>query len=62
MKDQLAAGRSIRTLTVLGDINREPLGIDLDFLFPAERVRRSLNQIIEWRGVANLKLFALTTS
>ena len=50
MKDQLAAGRSIRTLTVLDDINREPLGIDVDFLFPAERVRRSLNQIIEWRG------------
>ena len=50
MKDQLAAGRSIRTLTVLDDINREPLGIDVDLLFPAERVRRSLNQIIEWRG------------
>ena len=50
MKDQLVAGRSIRTLTVLDDINCEPLGIDVDLLFPAERVRRRLNQIIEWRG------------
>jgi hypothetical protein len=26
------------------------LGIEVDFSLPAERVVRSLNQIIEWRG------------
>jgi len=29
---------------------REGLCIDVDFSLPAERVVRSLNQIIEWRG------------
>jgi len=50
MADQLADGRSIRTLNVLDDFNREGLCIDVDFSLPAERVVRSLNQIIEWRG------------
>ena len=50
MPDQLADGRSIRTLNVLDDFNREGLCIEVDFSLPAERVVRSLNQIIEWRG------------
>jgi len=50
MADQLADGRSIRTLCVLDDFNREALCIEVDFLLHAERVVRSLNQIIEWRG------------
>lgn len=50
MADQLADGRSIRTLNVLDDFNREGLCIELDFSLPAERVVRSQNQIIEWRG------------
>ena len=50
MADQLADGRSIRTLSVLDDFNREGLCIEVDFSLPAERVLRSLNQIIEWRG------------
>ncbi len=50
MAYQLADGRSIRTLNVLDDFNREGLGIEVDFSLPAERVVRSLNQIIEWRG------------
>jgi putative transposase len=50
MADQLADGRSIRTLNVLDDFNREGLGIEVDFSLPAKRVVRSLNQIIEWRG------------
>lgn len=50
MADQLADSRSIRTLNVLDDFNREGLGIEVDFPLPAERVVRSLNQIIEWRG------------
>jgi putative transposase len=43
-------GRSIRTLNVLDDFNREGLCIDVDFSLPVERVVRSLNQIIERRG------------
>ena len=50
MADQLADGRSIRTLNVLDDFNREGLGIQVDFSLLAVRVARSLNQIIEWRG------------
>ena len=50
MADQLADGRSIRTLNVLDDFNREGLAIEVDFSWPAERVVRSLTQIIEWRG------------
>jgi len=50
MADQLADGRSIRTLNVLDDFNREGLSIEVDFSLPAERVVRSLNRIIEWRG------------
>lgn len=50
MADQLADGRSFRTLNVIDDFNREGLGIEVDFSLPAERVVRSLNRIIEWRG------------
>ena len=39
-----------KLLNVLYDFNREGLAIDVDFSLPAERVIRSLNQIIEWRG------------
>ncbi len=47
MADQLADGRSIRTLNVLDDFNPEGLCIEVDFSLPAECVVRSLNQIIE---------------
>jgi|TARA_B110000967_G_scaffold29720_1_gene27935 putative transposase len=50
MSDSLSDGRSIRTLNVLDDYNREALGIEVDFSLPSARVIRSLNQIIEWRG------------
>ncbi len=50
MADQLGCGRAIRTLNVLDDFNREGLGIEVDFSLPAERVVRTLNRIIEWRG------------
>ena len=39
-----------RLFNVLDDFNREGLGIEVDFSLPAERVIRSLEQIIEWRG------------
>jgi transposase InsO family protein len=50
MADRLADGRPFRLLNVPDDFNREGLGIEVDFSLPAERVVRSLNQIIEWRG------------
>ena len=50
MYDQLADGRSFRLLNVIDDFNREGLGIEVDFSLPAERVIRSLDQIMEWRG------------
>lgn len=50
MHDRLEDGRAFRLFNVLDDFNREGLGIEVDFSLPAERVIRSLTQIIEWRG------------
>jgi putative transposase len=50
MHDQLSDGRSFRLFNVIDDFNREALAIEIDLSLPAERVVRSLNQIIEWRG------------
>ena len=50
MHDQLSDGRSYRLFNVIDDYNREGICIDIDFSLPAERVIRSLDQIIEWRG------------
>ena len=50
MHDQLSDGRSCRLFNVIDDFNREGLAIDADISLPAERVIRSLEQIIEWRG------------
>jgi putative transposase len=49
MADQLEDGRAFRLLNVL-DFNREGLGIEVAFSLPAERIVRTLTQIIEWRG------------
>jgi putative transposase len=54
MHDQLADGRSIRLFNVIDDFNREGLCIDVDFSLPSERVTRSLDQVIEWRGQPNV--------
>jgi putative transposase len=43
-------GWAFRLLNVLDDFNCEGLGIEVDFSLPAERVIRSLDGIIEWRG------------
>ncbi len=43
-------GISIRLLNVIDDFNREGLGMEIDLSLPAERVIRTLDQIIEWRG------------
>ena len=50
MVDRLGDGRAFRLLNVLDDFNRDGLGIEVDFSLPAERVIRSLERIIEWRG------------
>jgi len=50
MHDQLSDGRSIRLFNVIDDFNREGLGIEVGFSLPSERVIRSLERIIEWRG------------
>lgn len=52
MSDGLVDGRKIRTFNVIDDYNREGLGIEVDFLLPAPRVIRALEQVIEWRGKA----------
>ena len=50
MHDGLRDGRSYRLLNVLDDFNREGLGIEVDISLPSERVIRTLDRIIEWRG------------
>ncbi|WP_131865448.1 IS3 family transposase [Biostraticola tofi] len=50
MHDQLSDGRSFRTFNVIDDFNREGLVLDVDFSLTPERVVRSLEQLIEWRG------------
>ena len=50
MHDQLSNGRKIRLFNIIDDFKREGLVIDAGYSFPAIRVIRSLNQLIEWRG------------
>ncbi len=50
MHDQLSDGRSCRLFNVLDDFNRDGSAIDADISLPVERVMRSLDRIIEWRG------------
>lgn len=50
MSDSLVDGRTLRTLNVVDDYNREGLGIEVDLSLPSTRVIRSLEHIIEWRG------------
>ena len=50
MADRLADGRAFRLLNVLDTYSREGLGIEVDFSLSAERVVRTLDRIIAWRG------------
>jgi putative transposase len=50
MHDELGSGRSFRLLNVIDDYNREGLDMEIDFSLPSERVTRTLDRIIEWRG------------
>ena len=50
MHDNLKCGKSIRSLNIIDDFNREILGIAVDTSLPSKRVIRELDQLIEWRG------------
>ena len=50
MHDQLGDQRSYRLLNIIDDFNREGLAMEADISLPAERVIRTLDQVIEWRG------------
>lgn len=50
MSDSLWCGRRFRTFNVLDDFNREVLAIDIDLNLPTERVIRTLERIVAWRG------------
>ena len=54
MADRLEDMRAFRLLNVVDDFNREGLGIEVDFSLPAERVTRTLDRIIEWRGAPDV--------
>jgi putative transposase len=50
MQDQLSDDRRYWLFNVVDDFNREGLTIDVDLSLPGERVKRALDQTIEWRG------------
>ncbi len=51
MWDQLADGRSFRTLNVVDDFTRESLAIEVDASLSGSRVIRVLDQLAETRGL-----------
>lgn len=50
MHDTLMNGKSIRSLNIIDDFNREVLTIAVDSSLPSVRVIRELDKLIEWRG------------
>ena len=50
MSHEFEDGRRFCLLNVIDDFSREALAIEVDFSMPSERVRRVLDQVIEWRG------------
>jgi putative transposase len=50
ISDSLNTGRKIRTFNVIDDYNRERLGIEVNHSLPVQRVIKSLERLIEWRG------------
>ena len=51
VSDSLANGRKLRTLNILDIVTRESLSIEVDFSLPARRVIRTLDRLIEIRGI-----------
>ena len=50
MHDQRADGRRCRAFNLRDDFSREGLGAAVDCSLPSERVKRALEQVMEWRG------------
>lgn len=50
MRDSLTNGRTLRTLNIIDDFNREALWIEVDTSLPAQRVTRVLDQLAAERG------------
>ena len=50
MSDSLMSGGKVRVLNVLEDYNREYLGYDVARSLPAERVTRTLDDLIDFYG------------
>ena len=50
MHHALTDGRGFRLFNVIDNYNREPLTVETNFSLPAQKVIRSLNQLIEYRG------------
>ena len=50
MHDSLVNGRTIRTLNIIDEFNREGLWIEVDTSIPAARVVRVLDMLALWRG------------
>jgi putative transposase len=50
MHDTLENGKSVRSLNIIDDFNREILSISIDTSLPSARVISELEQLVEWRG------------
>lgn len=50
MHDTLENGKSVRSLNIIDDFNREILDISIDASLPSAKVISILEQLIEWRG------------
>jgi putative transposase len=50
MHDTLKCGKSVRSLNIIDDFNREILNITIDMSLPSTKVVSQLEQLIEWRG------------
>ena len=46
----LANGKTLRTLNIIDEFNRELLSITVDISLPSQRVIRELETLAEWRG------------
>lgn len=50
MHGTLENGKSVRSLNIIDDFNREILSISIDTSLPSARVISVLEQLVEWRG------------
>ncbi|NOJ76747.1 DDE-type integrase/transposase/recombinase, partial [Empedobacter stercoris] len=50
MHDSLENGKSLRSLNIIDDFNREILSICIDTSLPSAKVISELEKLIEWRG------------